>query len=146
MHLPPGPALGERLGPLRAGAARAGATRADPPELLRGTQSELIPGLFAAQKERIAPQSEVIRAIVLEGSPCCEVPHRRMRRPVGQTGLRAAARDGAAASRPPPVRGPGRKQGTPVSGWSRPLVSRIVGLDHAPVLAARSATKSAARS
>ena len=27
-------------------------------------------------RERIAPQSEVIRVIVLEDSPCCEVPHR----------------------------------------------------------------------
>ena len=26
--------------------------------------------------ERVAPQSEVIRVIVLEDSPCCEVPHR----------------------------------------------------------------------
>ena len=25
-------------------------------------------------RERVAPQSEVIRAIVLEDSPCCEVP------------------------------------------------------------------------
>ena len=25
--------------------------------------------------ERVAPQSEVMRAIVLEDSPCCEVPH-----------------------------------------------------------------------
>ena len=26
-------------------------------------------------RERILPQSEVIRAIVLEDSPCCGVPH-----------------------------------------------------------------------
>ena len=26
-------------------------------------------------RERVAPQSEVIRVIVLEVSPCCEVPH-----------------------------------------------------------------------
>ena len=27
-------------------------------------------------RERVAPQSEVIRVIILEDSPCCEVPHR----------------------------------------------------------------------
>ena len=26
-------------------------------------------------RERVAPQSEEIRVIVLEGSSCCEVPH-----------------------------------------------------------------------
>ena len=35
-------------------------------------------------------------------------------------------------ARPPrPVRGPGRKHGTPVSGWQQQLASRIGGLDHA---------------
>ena len=31
------------------------------------------------RRDRVAPQFEVIRAIVLEGSPCCEVPHCRSR-------------------------------------------------------------------
>ena len=30
------------------------------------------------------------------------------------------------------LRGPGRKYGTPVSGWQQQLVSRIGGLDHTP--------------
>ena len=29
-------------------------------------------------RERILPQSELIRAIILEGSPCCGVPHLRL--------------------------------------------------------------------
>ena len=30
-------------------------------------------------RERVAPQFEVIRVIVLEDSPCCEVPHHHQR-------------------------------------------------------------------
>ena len=36
-----------------------------------------------------------------------------------------------------PVRGPGRKRGTAVSGWQQQLASRIGGLGHAPAVAVR---------
>ena len=55
--------MGSRTGRLlRSGASPEGRTT-------RGDQGHLMLG------ERILPQSEVIRAIVLEGSPCCGVRH-----------------------------------------------------------------------
>ena len=57
--------------------------------VLTGAQSEVIRAI-RCPGGRAAPQFEVIKAIALEGSPCCEVPH-RVRRHV-QRDERTAAR------------------------------------------------------
>ena len=46
-------------------------------------------------REQIIPQSEVIRAILLEDSPCCGVPHRAVERPQPfcRVGLARGGRD-----------------------------------------------------
>ena len=65
-------------------AAAAGRERARPADATRGPPALVLPGGHTIRgdqqghlllRERVAPQSEVIRAIFWEDSPCCEAPH-----------------------------------------------------------------------
>ena len=81
--------------------------------LLSSTTPEMIRAIILMLRERTAPRSEVIRAILLADSPCCGVPHLPCR--WSAVGRCPGAPRPTECCSPAALRGPRRRHGAAVS-------------------------------